>query len=548
MDDDAALLESYWPADCRETFLDLTLSDLLRRAAAEVPDRVALVEGIPDHTARRRWTYAQLLGEAERMARALLTRFRPGERVALYAPNCPEWVLLQHGMSLAGIVLVPLNPAYRDDEVAVILRKSDAVGIVYSPRFRDNDLVAIVAGLDLPQLRARICLSDLEAFLATAPDEAELPAIDPGEPLQIQYTSGTTGVPKGALLHHRGVVNTCRYVAVRAGFRDGGVWLNAMPMFHIGGSAVTSIGCLSHRGTYVLAPGFDPASTLELVESERAETMLVVPTMILALLDHPDQATRDLSSIRTVCSGAAAVPAALVTRTKAAWDCDFTILFGQTEINGVVCQTRITDSIEDQANTLGQPLPHVEVKVADPETGKVRPIGEIGEICVRGYQTMHGYYGEPEATAATLREDGWLHMGDLGTMDDRGYVRIAGRLKDMIIRGGMNLFPREIEDVVAAAPGVAQVAVVGVPDERWGEVVGAVVIPADPASPPVPDDLNAFCRDRLAAHKSPRHYFYVSGYPLTPSGKIQKFRLMEMVADGELVAVPWTPPDTCAPA
>jgi fatty-acyl-CoA synthase len=236
------------------------------------------------------------------------------------------------------------------------------------------------------------------------------------------------------------------------------------------------------------------------------------------------------------------VPAALVTRTKTELDCDFTILFGQTEINGVVCQTRIDDSLADQAETLGQPLPHAEVKIADPETGKVRPIGEIGEICVRGYQTMQGYYGDADGTAATLRTDGWLHMGDLGSMDSRGYLRIGGRLKDMIIRGGMNLFPREIEDVVAGAPGVGQVSVVGVPDERWGEVIGAVIVPADPAVPPQPDAVNEHCRAHLAAHKSPRHYYLVDGYPLTPSGKIQKFRLQELIADGALVALDWVPP------
>jgi fatty-acyl-CoA synthase len=242
-----------------------------------------------------------------------------------------------------------------------------------------------------------------------------------------------------------------------------------------------------------------------------------------------------------VCSGAAAVPAALVTRTKTTWGCEFTILFGQTELNGVVCQTRLDDDLPDQAETLGRPLPHAEVKVADPETGKVRPIGEIGEICVRGYQTMRGYFGLPEATAATLREDGWLHTGDLGTMDDRGFLRITGRLKDMIIRGGMNLFPREIEDVLALAPGVAQVAVIGVPDARWGEVVAAVVMPVDPSRPPRPEAMDAHCRAHLAAHKSPRYYFFLEAFPLTPSGKIQKFRLTEMVAERELRAHPWSP-------
>jgi fatty-acyl-CoA synthase len=538
---DRHLVESHWPPDTAVPLLDVTLGELLRSAALSCPDRIALVEGTPDRASRRRWTYAQLLADAERLARALLGRFVPGERVAVYAPNCAEWLLLQHAMSLAGVLLVPLNPAYKADEVAVILDSCGAAGIVFGTTFRDNDLAAITAELTSPQLRTRIPLGELAAFAAAGETGTALPPIRPDDVLQVQYTSGTTGVPKGALLHHRGVVNTSRYVALRAGFREGGVWLNAMPMFHIGGSAVTSIGCLAQRGTYVLAPGFDPVSTLELVESERAETMLVVPTMAYALLDHPDAVTRDVSSLRVICSGAAVVPPALVTRTKAMWGCGFTILFGQTELNGVVCQTSPEDALADQTETLGCPLPHAEVKIADPATGVVLPLGEVGEICVRGYQTMVGYYGLAEATAETLEPDGWLRTGDLGCMDARGYVRIAGRLKDMIVRGGMNLFPAEIEDVLARAPGVGQVVVVGVPDERWGEVVGAVVIPADPAQPLAPEALNAHCRTHLAAHKSPRLYYFVTAVPMTPTGKVQRFRVADAVAEGMLVADPWQP-------
>jgi fatty-acyl-CoA synthase len=255
---DDLLLESHWLADTAVPLLDLTLGELLRSGAVACPDRIALVEGTPDPATRRRWTYAQLLAEAEGLARALLGRFAPGERVAVYAPNCAEWLLLQHAMSLAGILLVPLNPAYKAEEVAVILDSCGATGIVYGATFRDNDLASIVTGLTLPQLRERIALSELAAFVTMNESDTALPRVTPDDVLQVQYTSGTTGVPKGALLHHRGVVNTSRYVALRAGFREGGVWLNAMPMFHIGGSAVTSIGCLAQRGTYVLAPGFDP--------------------------------------------------------------------------------------------------------------------------------------------------------------------------------------------------------------------------------------------------------------------------------------------------
>ncbi|HEX4110247.1 MAG TPA: AMP-binding protein [Solirubrobacteraceae bacterium] len=540
---EAHLTESYWPADPSEPLLEITLAQLLRNGARDAPDRIALVDGVPDRAARRRWSYSQLLDEAEGVARALRARLAPGASVAVYASNRAEWTLLQHGASLAGMLLVPLNPAYKASEVEVILRSSRAAAIFHDLEFRGNDLDAIVADMlgKVEHLQEAHPLAELRRFIDSGPRDGGLPDVAPEQLLQIQYTSGTTGVPKGALLHHKGVVNTSRYVALRAGFPEGGVWINAMPMFHIAGSAVTSIGCLAQQGTYVMAPGFTPDSTLELIESERGNASLLVPTMVLAILDHPDFARRDLSSMTTVLSGAAAVPAALVERTRRELGCGFTILFGQTEINGVVSQTRLDDSVLDQAETLGQPLPNVEVKIADPATGAVLPIGEAGEIMVRGYQNMQGYHGMPDATATAIERDGWLHTGDLATMDDRGFLRIAGRLKDMIIRGGMNLFPREIEDVIFDHPRVAQVSVLGIPDEKWGELVGAVVIATDPDDPPSPDELNEHCRARLAAHKSPRHWYFVQEFPLTPSGKIQKFKLSELIAGGAIAAVDWDP-------
>jgi acyl-CoA synthetase (AMP-forming)/AMP-acid ligase II len=541
---DKVLTESYWPRDTSEDLLELTLGDLLRTVAAEVPDRIALVDGIPDRAARRRWTYREMLAAAERTARALLGRFAPGARVAICAPNCPEWVMLQHGMSFAGITLVPINPAYKMAEIETILRSSQAVGLFHAESYRDNDLRAVVAELRsrLPGMREAITIGEFPAFLATADLTMPLPHITPDRMIQIQYTSGTTGVPKGAILHHRGVVNTSRFVAGRAGFPDGGIWVNAMPLFHIGGPVVTEIATIASRGTYVLQPGFEPGVALELIESERGNASLLVPTMILALLDHPDFAKRDLSSMQTILSGAAVVPAALVHRTKSAIGCAMTILFGQTEINGVVSQTRLDDTVEDQSETIGQPLPQVEVKIADPLTGAVQPLDVAGEICVRGYQTMHGYFGDDEATRATIGADGWLRTGDLGAMDERGYVRFTGRLKDMIVRGGMNLYPREIEDVLFDHPEVGQVSVIGLDDEKWGEIVTAVILPKNAGKPPSPDDLYEFCRARLSSHKVPAQWFVVAHYPLTASGKIQKFKLREWMLSGAIKPVPWSRP------
>jgi fatty-acyl-CoA synthase len=543
------LTESYWPADTSPDLIDVTVGDLLRRGAAEVPDRLALVDGGAPFATRRRWTYAQLLTDSERLARALLQRFEPGERIAAYSSNCPEWVVLHHGVSLAGLEMVPLNPAYKRAEARIMLRNAKVAGVFYEERYRDNDIAALVAELRprLEHLREAVTLAELETFAGSASDTSiVLPAVSPGDVLHVQFTSGTTGIPKGALLHHRGLINSARFIAERAGFPDGGVWINAMPMFHSGGAATSRIGCLSKQGTFVLAPGFEPGQMLELIESERGNTTLVVPTMILAMLGHESFPARDLSSLLTLLSGATAVPAALVHRAKSEMGCRFSILFGQTEVSGVVTATRLDDSVEDQAETLGQALPHAELKIADPDDGTVLPLGTSGEICVRGYQTMIGYLDMPDETHAALDADGWLHMGDLGAMDERGYVRITGRLKDVIIRGGLNLYSREIEDVLFDHPEVARVSVVGVPDEKFGEIVAAVVIPRDPAVPPSTEELTAYCRDRLARHKAPALWFLVEEFPLTASGKVQKFVLQELIGAGKIRPYP-TPSMTTSP-
>ncbi len=540
-----SLQTSYWPIDESEVLVRSTLGDLLRSAAAEAPDHVALVDVGDGVEPRRAWTYRELLAACERTAHALLARFAPGERVALCAPNCAEWVLLQHGLHLAGLVLVPINPAYRKSEIEVILRSSGAVGLIHVDRYRSNDLAGIAANLraDLPDLRETIRIADWEHDLVEADPQGILPAIRPEDVLQLQYTSGTTGVPKGARLHHLGAVNTSRFVAHRAGFPEGGVWLNAMPLFHIAGAVVTQIGTIARKGTYVLMPGFEAGRFLELIESERPDVSLIVPTMILAALEHPDLATRRCDSLRTILSGAATVPAALVHRVRQAFGCEFSILFGQTETNGVFSQTRLDDLAEDQSETLGRPLPQIEVAIMNPETGDVEPIGVAGEICIRGYQSMYGYYGLEEATRQTIREDGWLRTGDVGTMDGRGYLRIAGRLKDMIIRGGMNLYPREIEDALFDHPDVGQAAVVGVPDEKWGEIVAAVVIPAPHVRDLPVAELHRWCREKLAVHKTPALWIAVEALPLTASGKVQKFVLQEQITRGELRPVHWAKQD-----
>jgi fatty-acyl-CoA synthase len=532
--------ESLWTYDDEGVGLwESTLGDLLRAGAAEHPGRLALVEADPDPAQRRSWTYAELLTEAEHVARALLTRFRPGERVAVWAPNCAEWLLLQQGASLAGLVLVTVNPANRQVELDYVLRQSRAAGIFFAPEYRGFDMAQAVrtARTGAPELREMVSFADWDEFTAASDPALALPAVAPGDPVQIQYTSGTTGFPKGALLNHRGIINASRFVARGGGMGDGGVWVNAMPMFHVGGSALAELGTFAYRGTFVSMPAFDAGLMLELFETYQGTITQAVPTMLSALLEHPDLEKRDTSSVQTIMSGASFVPAELVTRVKEAFSCQFSIVFGQTELHGVITQTRLDDSADDQSRTIGRPLPLSDVKVIDPETGATVPLGTRGEICVRGYQTMLEYFEQPEQTALTLSGDGWLRTGDLASMDDRGYLTITGRLKDMIIRGGENIYPREIEDVLGAHPGVAAVAVIGVPDDTWGEQVGAVIVPVTSGPAPTAEELRAYCRERLARFKAPSFWYFVPDLPNTATGKIQKYVLRDRIDRGDLAGV-----------
>jgi fatty-acyl-CoA synthase len=542
------LKTSYWAAEAGQV-RDITVCETLYHAAATVPGRLALVDCGPDPAARRQWTYAEFVAAAEQAARALLARFSPGDRIAIWAPNSAEWVILQQGISLAGMVLVALNPAYRTREMGFVLRQSGAAGLFCVDTYRGFDTLAMAQAIapGLPALREIVSLATWDEFLASADPGQELPQVAPTDMVQVQYTSGTTGFPKGAMLHHMGLVNEATFVAERAGMSDGGVCINAMPMYHIGGGAVTSFGIWAKRGTFVILPGFEPGLLLEAFEAYRGTHTLVVPTMLIAMLDHPELAKRDLSSLQTIMSGAASVPASLVRRTIRLLGCQFSILFGQTETHGVISQTRVTDTPEDQADTVGQPLPQLEVKITDVGTGEPVPVGEQGEICCRGYQNMLGYYDMPAETAATIDDDGWLHLGDIGSMDERGFLRVTGRVKDMIIRGGMNLYPAEIEAVLQDHPAIETAAVIGVPDEKWGEQVAAVLRLRADQGRPTAAELAEFLRDQIAPHKVPVFWSFVEALPMTPTGKTQKFVLRQQAADGTLTFDEARPPKSADP-
>ena len=528
---------SYQPADSSRPVLKTTVGGVLREAAEQAAGTVALVEGTPDPGQRRRWCYADLLAASEGVARALLGRFAPGERVAVWAPNSPEWLLMEFGAALAGLTLVTVNPALRAAEVAFVLGQSRAEGVVLAPAYRGADLAETLAQVrgGLPSLREVISLADWDSFADSGSPTQRLPEVRPDDAAQIQYTSGTTGFPKGAVLRHRGITNNARFNAEILQAGEGEVWVNPMPLFHTAGCVLLTLGPVQGGFTHVLVPGFDPGLVLHLIESERGTMFGGVPTMLLAELDHPDFPGRDLSGVRYAYGGGATFPPSLVRRVESALGVPFSIVFAQTEASPVITQTRLDDSPADRAETLGRPHPQVEVKITDPVTGQTVQAGTVGEICTRGYHVMKGYFDNPEATAEAIDTAGWLHTGDLGSMDERGYCRIEGRVKEMIIRGGENIYPREIEQVLYAHPGVADVAVVGVPDKYWGEQVAAFVRPA-PGHPATQDELAAYCRTQLAAHKMPRHWVFVDAFPLTPSGKVQKFVLREQFTSGTTAA------------
>jgi acyl-CoA synthetase (AMP-forming)/AMP-acid ligase II len=521
---------SYWPADRSSPVLDTTVGGVLRAAAGQAPDRVALIAG------DRQWTYAQLNQEAERVARALSARFTPGDRIAVWAGNSPDWILLEFAAARAGLTLVMVNPAYRCEEVAHVLGHSGPAGLFLAENYHGRARREV-----LDQIREPLPRFDVFSLGEWPSGEAgPLPEVDPSSPAQILYTSGTTGRPKAAVLTHRALTNNARLAAAAMGWTAGDVMVNPMPYFHIAGCGLMTLGLVQALSTHVVMPRFDPGLMLELTEKHRGTVIGGVPTMLNALLAHPSRAGRDLSSLRVAMAGGATVPPQLVREVEAAFGVPFVLTFAQTESSCSITMTRPDDAPADRAETLGRPLPQTEVKIADAMTGQTVPYGSVGEICTRGYLVMDGYLGDEEATAAAVDRDGWLHTGDLGTMDERGYCRIAGRIKEMIIRGGENIYPREIEAVLLAHPGVAEVAVVGVPDRFWGEVVGAAVRRAPgpglstsvgTENSPSQTDLVDYCRERLAGYKVPVRWRFTDAFPLTSTGKVRKDVLSAQFAE-----------------
>lgn len=528
-----ALAESYCPAQTDDDLLELTVGDVLRGAAASAPDAPALHEADLDGVLQRQWTYAELLADSERLARALLTRYRPGERIAVWAPNIPEWVIAEFAMAMAGIVLVTVNPGYQPRELKYVLEQSRAVGLFLIEEHRGNRLAKIAAEVvaGLPAIREVVDMEDHAALFREAGPVGALPLVAPRDPVQIQYTSGTTGFPKGVVLHHHGIVNNQLHAQTRVGCAAGEPTLLMTPMFHTSGCA-TIVGAVHLQRRVILVRMFDAAKVNALIESEGVTNFVGVPTMLVAMLEADGACPRDFSRVTHVYSGGAMVPPELVRQICERFGCKFLIVYGQTETSPLITMSWSDDCFEDVCETVGQAMPHTEVSIRDPASNVVVPVGAVGEICSRAYSIMLGYNDDPEATAKTIDADGWLHTGDLGTIDARGFVRITGRVKEMIIRGGENLFPAEIENVLLEHEDVAEVAVVGVPDARMGEAAAAFVR-INAGARFDPSTLVAHCRSQIAAQKTPSHWIEVEEFPLTGSGKIQKFVLRDRWVAGD---------------
>jgi fatty-acyl-CoA synthase len=517
---------AHWPADTSVPLADLSLGDVLEEAADRFGPRCAIVDGASPH---RRWTFDETRTIAHRVANALVRQFEPGEHIAIWAPTSPEWLFLQYGAALAGLTLVTVNPAFKTAEMSYVLSHGDAVGLFCLPEFRGNPMWRWLqeARPGLPRLRATHLLGDIFDFATGEPGEP-LPPVRPTSPMQLQYTSGTTGPPKGAVLKHRSAVNVGRFVTDRLELREAGdVIINPQPMFHAGGSVLGGIGALWQGATHVAVPRVIPADLLALIESERGNALLAVTTVVQMLAEHPDFARRDVSSLRVVLTGGASIAPNVVKMLETALGANLAIAYGLTECSPTATVTYPQDSLERKAHTVGRALPQVEIKIIDQSTGSTLPINEPGEVLLRGDQLMLGYYKMPEETALAIDAQGWLHTGDVCSMDADGYLTFTGRVKDMIKRGGENVYPREIEELLAQHPSVREAAVAGAPDPKWGEVIVAFIVPRagvtlDPAA------LTAFVRSQLAPYKVPVHWVEVAELPVTAATmKVRKSELVD---------------------
>jgi fatty-acyl-CoA synthase len=500
-------------------------------------DREALVDvqqGI-------RWTYAEFAAEVDRLARALLASgVEVGDRIGIWSPNRAEWTVVQYATAKVGAILVNINPSYRTHELAYVLQQAGISRVFLAEAFKTSDYVGMLAEVrdDCPTVQDAFVLgrqswADLlaRADEVGADEVARVQAgLRPGDPINIQYTSGTTGFPKGATLSHRNILNNGYFVGEICRYTEQDRICIPVPFYHCFGMVMGNLAATSHGACMVIpAPGFDPAATLRATADERCTSLYGVPTMFIAEWALPDFAEYDLSTVRTGIMAGSPCPATMMSKLIDAGVEEVTICYGMTETSPVSTQTRTDDSFERKVGTVGRVMPHLEVKVVDPATGETLPRGEAGELCTKGYSVMLGYWEQPDKTAEVL-VDGWMHTGDVAVMDDSGYVQITGRIKDMVIRGGENIYPREVEEFLYTHPDVLDAQVVGVPDEKYGEELCAWIRMREGAAPLDAAAVREFATGKLAHYKIPRYVMVVDEFPMTVTGKVRKVEMREKSA------------------
>ena len=535
MTDERGVLDAYDRGSADVTLLDDTIPANLARTVSEHGAREALVSC---HQ-QIRWTYDEFLARVRRLAAGMhAAGLRAGDRLGLWAPNVAEWTLTQYATAEIGVVLVNVNPAYRTHELAYALAQSGCRWVVAAPSFKTSDYVAMVDAVraECPTLERavffwsedwdQLCAGDGGA--ATAELDAIRDSLSPDDPINIQYTSGTTGFPKGATLTHRNILNNGYFTTELQGLGPGDRLCIPVPFYHCFGMVMGNLGCTSHGATMVIPEAaFDPTAVLTAVQDERCTSLYGVPTMFIAELAHPEFDRFDLSSLRTGVMAGSPCPVEVMKQCVDRMNmADVTICYGMTETSPVATQPLPDDSLHHRTATVGRAHPHVEVRIADPETGATLRRGEVGEFCTRGYSVMQGYWNDPDRTADAIDADGWMHTGDLAVMADDGYCNIVGRIKDMVIRGGENIYPREIEEFLYTHPDVEDVQAIGVPDQRYGEEL-MVWVKLRAGASVTEDDIRDHCRGRIAHFKVPRYVRFVQEFPMTVTGKVRKVEMRE---------------------
>ncbi|TQC46549.1 AMP-binding protein [Rhodococcus sp. WS4] len=530
---------SYTHGVCDAPMLGDTIGDNFDRTVAAHADRDALV----DRPSGRRWTYAELARDVDAVAVGLLTRgIGKGDRVGIWAPNCPEWTLIQYATAKIGAILVNINPAYRAHELKYVLDQAGIRLLVSAPQFKSSDYAAMIEEVrpECPDLEMVVLLGSAEwsrlasdGMAAHAADPSLLPAaqaaLSADDPINIQYTSGTTGFPKGATLSHHNILNNGYFVGELCHYTENDRVCIPVPFYHCFGMVMGNLACTTHGATMVIpGPSFDPKTTLQAVEAEKCTSLYGVPTMFIAELADPDFESFDLSSLRTGIMAGSPCPVEVMKQViEQMGMSEVSICYGMTETAPVSLQTRSDDTIDQRVSTVGHVGPHLEVKIVDPATGLTVRRGEPGELCTRGYSVMLGYWNNAEKTAEAIDAGRWMHTGDIGVMDSDGYVAITGRIKDMVIRGGENVYPREIEEFLYTHPDILDAQVIGVPDAKYGEELMVWVRMKDGATPLDAAAVKEFCTGKLAHYKIPRYVHVVDEFPMTVTGKVRKVEMRE---------------------